>query len=252
LSKARVYRCAECGGPNHESARHCEFCRTPIATLRCAHCFAMSPSENEHCGACGETLGLLPAELPSTLSCPECKQALQAFDGNPGQLHDCNSCGGQFVEHDVLCNLIERRRRFVDGHPPGPVEPLARDVRYFPCPACAELMNRRTFGGSSGIIVDYCSLHGVWFHSGELPRLLAHVARGGLADGRRIRLGLPAPRTEAERSRTAQLVAKTISERPPAPEPAARGETATQVAFGVAQGALDLLEAVGSFILESD
>lgn len=245
---ARVYRCDECGGPNPEAARLCEFCRCPIATLRCAHCFHMSPPDNEHCSACGEVLGLLPAELPSTLACPECSAPLSAFDGNPGQLHDCNQCGGQFVEHEVLCNLVERRRRYVDGHAPGPLRPLDRPVRYLPCPACSDLMNRRNYGGTSGIIVDYCAAHGVWFHAAELPRLLGYVARGGLADGRRIRLGLPQPRTEAERARTATLVARSISESPPAP--ATPTERAGEVARGVAQGALDLLEAIGSFVLD--
>lgn len=213
----------------------------------------MNPPEGEHCSGCGERLGLLPATLPSTLACPECAEPLQAFDGNPGQLHDCNRCGGQFVEHEVLCNLIERRRRFVEGHAPGPLAPLAREVRYFPCPGCQEFMNRRNYGGSSGIIVDYCARHGVWFHAGELPRLLGYVARGGLADGRRIRLGLPPPRTVAECSRTAELVARSISQPPPArTEPATGVDRARGVALGVAQGALDLLEAVGSFILESD
>jgi Zn-finger nucleic acid-binding protein len=232
----------------------------------------MSPPESEHCSACGEALGLLPTELPSALSCPACEAALRAFDGNPGTLFDCGQCGGQFVEHELVRNLVERRRRFVEGSPPKPLEPLQRQVRYLPCPACHELMNRRNFGGSSGIIVDYCALHGVWFHAGELPRLLGYVARGGLADGRRIRLGLPAPRTEAERMRTAELVATSLSEPPcatrPAPsepspaqptparptlaQPATRTERATEVALGVAQGALDLLEAIGSFVLESD
>jgi hypothetical protein len=45
-------------------------------------------------------------------------------------------------------------------------------------------MNRQNFGGMSGVIVDICSKHGVWFDSGELPRVLEFVENGGLARAR--------------------------------------------------------------------
>jgi hypothetical protein len=45
-------------------------------------------------------------------------------------------------------------------------------------------MNRKTFGGVSGIVVDVCSRHGTFFDSGELPRVLAFVRHGGLAKAR--------------------------------------------------------------------
>jgi Zn-finger nucleic acid-binding protein len=41
-------------------------------------------------------------------------------------------------------------------------------------------MLRKNFGQSSGIIVDVCRSHGIWFDSGELPRVLAFVEAGGL------------------------------------------------------------------------
>jgi len=46
-------------------------------------------------------------------------------------------------------------------------------------------MLRRNFGGQSGIIVDVCAVHGVWFDRGELPRVLEFVERGGLELERR-------------------------------------------------------------------
>jgi Zn-finger nucleic acid-binding protein len=54
-------------------------------------------------------------------------------------------------------------------------------VRYVPCPSCGQLMNRKNFGGESGVVVDVCSAHGTWFDEGELPRVLAFVESGGLA-----------------------------------------------------------------------
>ncbi|MBC7853201.1 MAG: tetratricopeptide repeat protein, partial [Pirellulaceae bacterium] len=41
-------------------------------------------------------------------------------------------------------------------------------VRYLACPACHQRMNRKNFGGTSGIIADLCREHGTWFNRGEL------------------------------------------------------------------------------------
>jgi Zn-finger nucleic acid-binding protein len=40
-------------------------------------------------------------------------------------------------------------------------------------------MNRQNFGRKSGIIVDVCRGHGIWFDLGELPRVLAWIQHGG-------------------------------------------------------------------------
>lgn len=247
-AEASVFRCTECGGPNATNARTCTFCRCPLLTLRCAHCFQLNAQDAEFCNGCGEVLGLLPIELPSDLQCPDCKLRLAAFDGDPGLLYDCPSCGGQFIEHDLLFNLIERRRRFAEARRPDRAPSAERQVRYIPCPACKDVMNRRNYGGTSGIIVDYCSRHGVWFHGGELPKLLHHVACGGLADGRRIRLGLAKPLTVEQQKQTAEIVAKAMHDRPPNTTEASSSFVA--VAAGVAESGLDLLEVLGNFILD--
>lgn len=212
----------------------------------------MNAPEHEYCSGCGELLGLEPIALPSGLRCPECELELVAFDGDPGQLYDCSRCGGQLVEHTLLSNLIERRRRFSDGRSVRSYNPAERKVRYLPCPACSQLMNRRNVGGNSGIIVDYCARHGVWFHPGALPRLLSFVAQGGLADGRRIRLGLRRPQTEAERQQTATLVARSMQNEDAARRTVPPPQDARQVAEGVAQATLDLLDTLGSFLLHAE
>jgi Zn-finger nucleic acid-binding protein len=212
----------------------------------------MNAPEHEYCGGCGELLGLEPIALPSVLNCPECALELIAFDGDPGQLYDCSRCGGQLVEHALLSNLIERRRRFSDGRSVRSYNAVERKVRYLPCPACAQPMNRRNIGGTSGIIVDYCGHHGVWFHPGALPRLLGLVAQGGLADGRRIRLGLRPPKTETERQQTATLVARAINNDDAARRTVPPPPDARKVAEGVAQSTLDLLDTLGSFLLRAE
>lgn len=174
--------CPNCGAPANELARHCEYCRAPIATVRCARCYQMNVPEALHCSGCGWELGLEPLSEPDSLSCPWCRERLQAFSGDGGRLHDCAHCGGQFVEHGLLLWLLERRAvvgRAVPRRVPQE-NPLLQPVRYLRCPCCDVLMNRKNFGGSSGIIVDICSQHGSWFDSGELPHVLTFVESGGL------------------------------------------------------------------------
>ena len=58
--------------------------------------------------------------------------------------------------------------------------PALDAVRYVPCPQCHTSMNRVNFGKVSGVIVDVCKMHGTWFDAGELTRVVAFAAHGGL------------------------------------------------------------------------
>lgn len=182
--EARVFRCSACGAPAKEGARNCDFCRSPVATVRCAGCLQMNASASKHCSGCGHELGVQPFEtLSKRYRCTGCSAAFAEVDSDGGALLDCLRCGGQFVSHPVLRALLERARGL--GEPPlgtrRPQNPLDAPVVYRPCPACAALMHRRNFGGRSGVVVDVCALHGTWFDAGELPRVLAFVESGGLA-----------------------------------------------------------------------
>jgi len=134
-----------------------------------------------HCSGCGRELGLEPVGDRGRLTCPDCRSPLRVFAGDLGAIHDCETCGGQFVEHGLLRELVEERERFADHlNPAQKLPPGPSRVRYVPCPACGTLMNRKNFGGQSGVIVDICKKHGTWFDSGELPRVLAFIEGGGL------------------------------------------------------------------------
>jgi Zn-finger nucleic acid-binding protein len=66
--------------------------------------------------------------------------------------------------------------------PAPPRQPLAAErVRYLPCAECRQLMVRRNFGGASGVILDVCGRHGLWFDHGETEKVLEFVRGGGLA-----------------------------------------------------------------------
>src|SRR5207302_7247314 len=52
------------------------------------------------------------------------------------------------------------------------------------CAQCARPMRRFNYGGDSGIYLDLCSDHGIWFDADELRRVVVFVNSGGLAASR--------------------------------------------------------------------
>jgi Zn-finger nucleic acid-binding protein len=174
--------CPSCGAGVPEGARRCAHCDAPVSTVRCAVCFHMSAFEAMHCAGCGRDLGLEPIPRDGALPCPDCRAPMSVLDCGPGAVHDCGRCGGQFVELSALRDLLERHT-FDEGivRPRPTVTAAPTPVRYVACPVCRALMNRRNFGGASGVIVDVCAKHGTWFDRGELPRVLTFVESGGLA-----------------------------------------------------------------------
>ena len=54
-----------------------------------------------------------------------------------------------------------------------------KGFHYRPCPVCHKLMNRSNYGSGSGVIVDVCGPHGVFFDRGELTRIVDFLEKGG-------------------------------------------------------------------------
>jgi hypothetical protein len=44
---------------------------------------------------------------------------------------------------------------------------------------CGELMNRFNYGRVSGVIIDACKDHGIWFDAEALTRILEWIHKGG-------------------------------------------------------------------------
>ncbi len=203
---ARTYACAACGAQVDELARRCRYCAAPVATVRCATCFHMNVPEAGFCSGCGRQLGLEPVGEAGALPCPCCKQPLESYRHGAGTLLDCSLCGGQFVEHPLLREMLHHHEHaaFPESAPQLAGRPDPR-TSYIPCPICSSLMNRKNFGGMSGVIVDVCKKHGTWFDLGELPRVLAFVAAGGLERSR-----VREAEEEARSRRAAHVAAHTV------------------------------------------
>jgi Zn-finger nucleic acid-binding protein len=200
LIEAPTFKCSACGAPAQAGDFSCRYCGAGIATLRCSRCFQMNMAEARRCSGCGAELGVIIESEVRASQCSECLVPLEALTEPAGTLLACRRCGGQFVEHALLRGLLEQYETTglavpdATYHQRVPKTTLER-VHYRPCAICRRMMNRKNFGGSSGVIVDVCAKHGTWFDAGELPQVFEFVQTGGLVRERQ---------REQERQRLAQ------------------------------------------------
>ena len=187
-AEAASLRCPSCGAPAQPTDTSCRYCSASLHAVRCPWCFQWTFSETRDCPRCGATA---PAERagdePKT--CPSCRApglAARALGG--ARLWGCGGCGGVWADSASFKKVCEDRAvqavYLGKGSPlpaSGAVADPTRDrVVYRPCPVCGELMNRFNFSGTSGVILDACRPHGVWFDADELRRIVAFIAAGGL------------------------------------------------------------------------
>lgn len=186
--EAGTYRCSACGGPLLADALQCPFCSNQVATVACPACLGLVPATAKHCPRCGAAVEV-QAHGPAGLQCPECRAPMVKAAVGKLELDQCHRCGGVWLD----CGLFEKaaadreERGTVLGALPGEQgkAPLAAGaVRYRPCPACGKLMNRTNYGRISGVILDTCKEHGLWFDKDELRRVLEFIQKGGLDKSR--------------------------------------------------------------------
>lgn len=107
------------------------------------------------------------------------------YRGSEARIHGCRGCGGAWVDHRTLDEMIAWAKAHANHHRPDSVQRQAmvlhEVVRYRPCPSCRQRMNRRNFARYSGIVVDECRTCGTFFDAGELEGVVTFVRSGGLA-----------------------------------------------------------------------
>jgi Zn-finger nucleic acid-binding protein len=200
---AAVVRCSSCGAPREGEAPACRFCGAEFTLHEkdldtvCPGCMARVSGQARFCHHCGTPiLGGQAAAGESGYRCPACAGERPLTSRRLGQTNvaffDCAACGGLWLEKEVFEALSERARAghlpegFGGGAPAdAPAAALAAgtagEVHYRPCVICGTLMNRRNYGRKSGVIVDVCARHGIWFDFQELDRLLRWIREGGEA-----------------------------------------------------------------------
>jgi Zn-finger nucleic acid-binding protein len=142
------------------------------------------------CAHCGAEATRAVVEETTPLTCPRCREPMQALLLGATKVRECAQCGGLWLDPETLQRLADARESHSDvvGVLAArlPATAGAPDVvRYIPCPSCGKLMNRVNFAHSSGIVLDVCKTHGLWLDRGELQRVLEFIDAGGLAVARK-------------------------------------------------------------------
>jgi Zn-finger nucleic acid-binding protein len=133
------------------------------------------------------------AAVPEGAACPACAAVLTRSRLGELEIQDCRTCGGLWLDRAVFEALGESRERqgAVLGALPAPASApgaVLGPVIYRPCPACGQKMNRVNYARRSGVVLDVCKAHGLWFDQDELRRVLAFIAGGGLDRARQREL----------------------------------------------------------------
>jgi Zn-finger nucleic acid-binding protein len=108
-------------------------------------------------------------------------------------MYECAGCGAAWLTPEMFTKLCADREARgdavassaaasgLDKRKPMRLAATGAVTRYVRCPVCNARMNRVNFGDTSGVIVDTCTTHGIWFERDELHAILTFVEEGGLA-----------------------------------------------------------------------
>ncbi len=165
--------CRNCGAPLPANDNVCVYCKTrhDVDLQSLNKPVSAGAEGNRICPRCEEKLTALRVTLGShKATIDRCKSCLGIFF-DPGELEelvDASVKKPDQVDYRRL-NKVSHNRRLDGG----------RAVRYLKCPVCRELMNRKSYKTSSGIIIDICRDHGVWLDGGELNEIMHWTHAGG-------------------------------------------------------------------------
>jgi Zn-finger nucleic acid-binding protein/uncharacterized protein YbaR (Trm112 family) len=197
---AAVVRCQSCGAAREEGALSCAYCGSDFTIhdqdldTMCPSCFARISDHARFCHNCGTPIA--PEDVATATTdrmCPACGEGhalrSRALGDSGFTALECGRCAGLFIGETVFSLLEERARKLADPSPdaaslrakvqagPRPAPPPG--PFYRPCPVCATRMTRVNFERVSGILLDRCKEHGIWFDAMELEATLRFIKSGG-------------------------------------------------------------------------
>jgi Zn-finger nucleic acid-binding protein len=219
-----VVRCSSCGAPREGGSQQCIFCHSDFTLHErdlhtvCAECLTRVSDRAKFCHHCGaRMMAEVVAGERLDWTCPECgdQQNLSSRPLGREQISvaECQKCAGLWIGAESFAELRDRvardasRLKSLQIGPPRPAqqEKIQQRQPYRPCPRCKKLMNRRQYARGSGVVIDICRDHGLWFDAHELSTVLDWISRGGTADDAAERLA----QEQQERIRRAEAELET-------------------------------------------
>jgi Zn-finger nucleic acid-binding protein len=140
---------------------------------------------SKFCEGCGAVATPIAVEADEPAGeCPRCRRELERLAIGETSFLGCTECDGIWMNaatFEAVCADGERQSAvlgFLGDRRQIPQQ--LNKVNYVPCPDCRQLMNRNNFAKASGVIVDICKQHGVWFDSDELSSIVEFIRKGGM------------------------------------------------------------------------
>lgn len=183
--QAETINCPMCGAATATDAPQCQYCGSQLATIACSSCFGMMYLGSRHCPRCGAAAARRDEVEVAGRRCPRCKSEMQLVSIGESRVFECASCLGLWLGTDSFQKICIDREQQAAVLGMASLADLDRatpqtKVNYVPCPDCQQLMNRANFARCSGVIIDICKQHGVWFDRDELSRIVEFIRSGGL------------------------------------------------------------------------
>ncbi len=200
IHEAAVVRCSSCGGARGEEGEpFCRYCGSSFTLHEqdlntiCPHCMTRISSKAKFCHSCATPIVSDDLSYQKTkMPCPNCETMNLHSRKMPGQifsLKECDSCAGIWISADVFSHLEKQaQKEAVSGtliHAKKVIsnayaskEEINPTKFYKKCPQCQVVMQRKNYAGSSGVVVDVCHKHGMWFDIHELDEILEFIRSG--------------------------------------------------------------------------
>ncbi len=202
LDTGFVLHCPSCGASVERGAEKCDYCASPLdfslkgKTIHCPHCYLKIPADSQFCIRCAKPVKseVQKGQKLDDRMCPRCRIAM--FGQNVGDftVMACEECRGLFIPNETFEMMQETSERVIQSTAtPYTTKDDGKtdfniNMAYVRCPVCRNMMNRQNFARVSGVIIDACSKHGLWFDAGELERIMDFIAKGGLQTSRQREL----------------------------------------------------------------
>ena len=208
-------RCSGCGAPREGASTVCTHCGVNLlfddddVDGSCPLCQALMPRGARFCPGCAVAL-TAPRRLGESAGkgCPSCGHGATLHrccfaEGRIDAL-ECGRCGGLWLSQSGFAHLVDaaelgalpaaaqeapddEAREQAEASlaavaRPKKVSASSQANFYRKCPTCQEVMRRLNYAQTSGVILDVCAKHGVWFDDDELQAVLRFVAEGQVID----------------------------------------------------------------------
>jgi len=199
----KVLRCSNCSAATGSDHDGCKFCGAVFSltdrnlNTMCGNCTERVADHAKFCHRCGDQIRPLEVIGETTnLACSNCKDKTLTKRplGRGIFVFECESCTGLWLDHPSFQSVEKHSMEDIRIHPTpslsldiGPSNAKAsvrpstatKKDHHRRCPKCNELMLQRNYQRTSGILVDVCGPHGIWFDADELGRIIQWLESGG-------------------------------------------------------------------------